>query len=149
MTTEYVNRLPATNAEPASVSYDHDTVMYEVETAEYTPRTMSFDTTESHTSGDSTRASTPTEAFESDPVALPMTPRAGDPVAASDDVPMMDISPGKEKRASSPEESNTLKDSSLTPFEGLQIPPYVDVTYSDDTTESDTAHSPESHDVAE
>ncbi len=142
-------RFLATNAEPESVSHDHDTVMSEADTAGYTPRTMSFDTTESHTSGDSTRASTPTEAFGSDPVALPMTPRAGDPVAASDDVPMMDISPGKEKRAFSPEESNTLGNSSLTSFERLKIPPSVDVNDGDDTTEPDTAHSSESHDVSE
>lgn len=122
--------------------------MSEADTAGYTPRTMSFDTTESHTSGDSTRASTPTEAFGSDPVALPMTPRAGDPVAASDDVPMMDISPGREKRATSLEESNALKDSPLTPFEGLETPPYVDVTDGDDATEPDTAHTLESHKVS-
>ena len=148
MTTEYVDKILATNAELESVSYNHDTVMFEVDNAGYTQRTMSFDTTESHTLGDSTRASTPTEAFGSDPVALPMTPRAGDPVAASDDVPMMDISPGREKRATSLEKSNALKDSPLTPFEGLEIPPYVDVTDGDDATEPDTAHTSESHNVS-
>jgi len=109
------------------VSHDHDTVMSEADTADYTPRTMSIAATESlNTSRASTRASTPTEVFESDPVALPMTPRAGDPVAASDDVPMMDISPGKEIRAIPLEESKTLNDRSSFPFEGLEVPPYVD-----------------------
>lgn len=52
--------------------------------------------TESHeTSMASTRASTPIEVFDSDPIALPMTPIAGDK-AASDDIPMMDISPASQ-----------------------------------------------------
>lgn len=139
----------AANAETKPVSHDHDTVMSEADTAEYTPRTMSFDATESpDTSMASTRASTPTEVFESDPVALPMTPRAGDPVAASDDVPMMDISPGKEKRAFSVEEPKTHKDRSASPHEVAGLPPYVDGSDGKFATEPRIAKTLESHAIS-
>ncbi len=71
-------------------------------TAEDTPRTMCLAPSESlGASRDSTRASTPTE-HDMDLPARPTTPKAGDQSAATDDVPMMDVSPIKEGRNSSP-----------------------------------------------
>lgn len=72
--------------------------MFEARTTEKTPKTPSLNPTASlETSKVSVRASTPTEIFDLDPVALPMTPRAGDRVAASDNVLIKDISSGKEE----------------------------------------------------
>lgn len=139
----------AANAETKPVSHDRDTVMSEAETAQHTPRTMSFDATESlDSSMASTRASTPTEVFDSDPVALPMTPRVGDPVAASDDVPMMDISPGKDTGALSLEEPKTLKDRSSSPIEGVGLPPYVDGSNGNSATEPHIVETLLSHDIS-
>ncbi len=64
-------------------------------TAEDTPRTMSLVESESlDASRDLIRASTLTE-HDIDLPARPMAPKAGDQLAATDDVPMIDISPVK------------------------------------------------------
>lgn len=110
--------------------------MSEAGTTDYTPQTMSLSATESpETSRASTRASTPAEIFESDPVALPMTPRAGDRTAASDDVPMMDISPGKEEHAFSLERPSLLEKGSPPPLEGPKLLAHGDVAENDLPTE--------------
>lgn len=135
-----MNGLYTASVESEPVSHDQDMIMSEAGTTE--------STTESHeTSRVTSRASTPTEVYDSDPVALPMTPRLGDTVAASDDVPMMDISPRKEEQTFSLEESKTPKKRPSPPLEGLELATHGNVADGNHATKPHQTNIMGSHDI--
>ena len=100
-TTEYAHeKLDVKNTAQVSSSPEKDLPMSENDNTagagQETPRTMSIAPSDPFdTPRESTRASTPADGHNEDLPTQPMTPKAGRQVAATDDVPMMDISPIK------------------------------------------------------
>lgn len=117
MTTNYANETLTGRSENEKGAHDQDTVMSEVGSfAEDTPRTMSLAPSES------TRASTPTEAHEISVATQPMTPKAVRQISPTDDVPMIDISPGKHEQITSPRATKAPDEVSSPPFEAVELP---------------------------
>ena len=114
----------ALNAEPVKASKGQDTIMSEVSsTVDEASRATSLAPSKSlDTSRSSTRASTPTETPDTEAPVLPTTPKASHQVTATDDVPMIDISPGKHRQISSPTSFEGTRTSSSTQSEGTELP---------------------------
>ena len=85
---------------------------------------------------ESTRTTTPTGASDIEESEQTMTPKFNEQVSALEDVPMMDISPGKHDRSPSPKKLETAGEALSPQLESLKLPSTGDVPRGDLTTDS-------------